>query len=214
MQGNAGKLFHQHPHGDCEALADLLSPRLHEALEYAIELHGRDARKQTQVPVLAHLLSVCALVQRDGGDEDEAIAALLHDALEDKPGETNPALLAKRFGPRVLSLIQLATDTPPGYTGGPKPPWRERKERYLEHVRKAPPSNLRVTVADKVDNARAILADYQRVGESLWSRFNAGKADQLWYYQSALAAYKEAGFCGPLLDELDQLVGQLVRTAT
>lgn len=194
-------------------MPDLLSPRLYEAVAYAFQLHGRDARKQTQVPVLAHLLSVCALVQQDGGDEDEAIAALLHDSLEDKPGETSPAVLSKRFGPRVLTLIQLATDTPPDYAGGPKPPWRDRKERYLEHVRQAPPSNLRVTVADKVDNVRAILADHSRVGESLWSRFNAGKKDQLWYYQSALAAYKEAGFSGPLLDELELLVGRLVRAA-
>ena len=194
-------------------MADLLSPRLQDALHYAIRLHGRDARKQSQVPILAHLLSVCALVQQDGGDEDEAIAALLHDVLEDKPRETSPAVLSERFGPRVLALIQLATDTPPDYAGGPKPPWRDRKERYLEHVRHASPSTLRVTIADKVDNVRAILADYQRVGESLWNRFNAGKADQLWYYQSALAAYKEAGFSGPLLDELDHLVGQLVRAA-
>ncbi len=194
-------------------MADLLTPRLQEALDYAIQLHGREARKHTQIPILAHLLGVCALVQQDGGDEDEAIAALLHDSLEDKPGEVTPALLAERFGPRVCEFVQLATDTPPDYTGGPKPPWRERKERYLEHVRRASPSTLRVTVADKVDNVRAILADYRRVGDSLWSRFTAGKADQLWYYQSALAAYKEAGFSGPLLDELDHLVGQLVHAA-
>ena len=194
-------------------MADLLSPRLQEALDYAIRLHGREARKQTQVPVLAHLLSVCALVQQDGGDEDEAVAALLHDSLEDKPGETSPTVLSQRFGTRVLALIQLGSDTPPEYAGGPKPPWRARKERYLEHVRHAPPSTLRVTVADKVDNVRAILADYHRVGEALWSRFNAGKADQLWYYQSALAAYKEAGVRGRLLDELEQLVGQLTRAA-
>jgi (p)ppGpp synthase/HD superfamily hydrolase len=194
-------------------MANLLSPRLQQALDYAIQLHGRNARKHSQVPILAHLLSVCALVQHDGGDEDEAIAALLHDSLEDKPGETSPAVLSKRFGPRVLELIQLATDTPPDYAGGPKPPWRDRKERYLEHVRQASPANLRVTVADKVDNLRAMLADYRRVGDSLWDRFNAGKPDQLWYYQSVLAAYKEAGFSGPLLDELDRLVGQLVHAA-
>ncbi len=194
-------------------MADRLSPRLQEALDYAIELHGRDTRKKSPVPVLAHLLAVCALVQQDGGDEDEAIAALLHDSLEDKPGETNPALLFDRFGPRVLALIQLATDTPADYAGGPKAPWRERKERYLAHVRRADPATLRVTVADKIDNVRAMLADYQRFGESLWERFNAGKADQLWYYQSALAAYKEAGFKGPLLDELDRLVRELVRVA-
>ena len=195
-------------------MADLLNPRLQKALDYAIKLHGRDARKQSQVPILAHLLSVCALVLQDGGDEDEAIAALLHDSLEDKPDETSPAILLSEFGPRVLALVQLATDTPPGYAGGSKPPWRERKERYIDHVRHASPSDLRVTIADKVDNVRAILADLHGFGESLWNRFNAGKSDQLWYYQTVLSAYKEAGCSGRLLDELDSLVSQLVRVAT
>jgi (p)ppGpp synthase/HD superfamily hydrolase len=88
-------------------MADLLRPRLQEALDYAIQLHGREARKQTQVPILAHLLSVCALVQQDGGDEAEAIAALLHDSLEDKAGETSPALLSERFGPLLDELDHL-----------------------------------------------------------------------------------------------------------
>lgn len=194
-------------------MADILSQRLQDALDYAIRLHGRDARKGTQIPVLSHLLSVCALVQHDGGDEEEAIAALLHDSLEDKPRETSPAEILARFGPRVLELIRVATDTSPDFAGGSKEPWRVRKERYLEHVRQAAPSTLRVTVADKVDNVRAILVDYQREGESLWGRFNAGKADQLWYYREALAAYKEAGFSGLLLDELERLVDRLVRAA-
>jgi (p)ppGpp synthase/HD superfamily hydrolase len=192
-------------------LPDLLNPRLLDALNYAIELHGRDARKKTQVPVLAHLLSVCALVQQDGGTEDEAIAALLHDALEDKPERTSAAVILKRFESDVCRLVQLCTDTPPDYAGGPKPPWRERKEWYLGQVRKESPKNLRVTVADKVDNLRAILADYRRIGESLWDRFNAPKGDQLWFYQAALDAYKEAGFNGPLLEEMDRLVTELVR---
>jgi (p)ppGpp synthase/HD superfamily hydrolase len=168
-------------------LPDLLNPRLLDALNYAIELHGRDARKKTQVPVLAHLLSVCALVQQDG-------------------------VILKRFeSSDVCRLVQLCTDTPPDYAGGPKPPWRERKEWYLGQVRKESPKNLRVTVADKVDNLRAILADYRRIGESLWDRFNAPKGDQLWFYQAALDAYKEAGFNGPLLEEMDRLVTELVR---
>ncbi len=194
-------------------MADHLSPELLTALAYAIWLHGRDARKQTDVPVLAHLLSVCALVQQDGGGTDEAIAALLHDSLEDKPGETTPALLTELFGERVRDLVVLASDTPSDYTGGAKPDWRKRKERYLEHIRHASPADLRVPAADKVDNVRAILADHQRVGESLWQRFNAGKADQLWFYSTALAAFKEAGFRGPLLDELERVVGELVRRA-
>ena len=189
---------------------DRLTQRLHEALELAIRLHGKDSRKASPVPALAHLFGVCALVQLDGGDEDEAIAALLHDSLEDKPGEISAGEIERRFGARVAALVQAATDTPPGFQGGRKPPWRERKEGYLARVRAADPRDLRVLVADKVDNLRSILADFARLGEPFWSRFNAGKQEQVWYYRSALAAYREAGFRGPLVDELERLVGELV----
>jgi (p)ppGpp synthase/HD superfamily hydrolase len=190
-------------------LTDTLTPRLANALQYAFQLFGSDARKGSQVPVLAHLLGVCALVQQDGGDEDEAIAALLHDVLEDKPSVARAEELQAQFGAQVLSLIETATDTPPGYTGGPKPPWKERKLRYLEHVRRLPPSELRVTVADKIDNVRSLLADYRRLGDSLWTRFNAGREDQLWYYQTALEAYEASGFKGPFMAELTQIIGEL-----
>ena len=190
-------------------MTDTLNPRLANAVQYAFQLFGSDARKGSQVPVLAHLLGVCALVQQDGGDEEEAIAALLHDVLEDKPSETRAEELRAHFGARVLSLIETATDTPPGYIGGPKPPWKERRLRYLDHVRRTSPSELRVTVADKVDNVRSLLADYRRLGDSLWTRFNAGREDQLWYYQTALEAYEASGFKGPLLAELTRLTGEL-----
>ena len=189
---------------------DRLTPRLQEALELAIELHGKDSRKASPVPALAHLLGVCALVQLDGGGEDEAIAALLHDSLEDKPREITRAEIERRFGARVAALVLAATDTPPDFAGGKKPPWKQRKEGYLARVRAADPGDLRVLVADKVDNLRSILADYARLGEAFWSRFNAGKEEQVWYYRSALAAYRAAGFRGPLVDELERLVGELV----
>lgn len=186
-----------------------ISPRLYQALELAFQLHGHDARKQSAVPYLAHLLAVCALVQQDGGDEDEAIAALLHDALEDKPQQISRQEILSLFGAHVLAIIETATDTPPDYQGGTKPPWRGRKENYLAHVRRSNPALLRVTIADKLDNARAILADYRRLGESVWERFNAGEDDQLWYYQSALAAFESAGVRGPLINELKRVVGLL-----
>ena len=194
-------------------MPDLLTPRLADAVSYTVQLFGRDARKQSTVPVLAHLFAVCGLVVHDGGDEDEAIAALLHDALEDKPLETSPAEIAKRFGERVLALIQTATDTPPDYRGGRKPSWKERKERYLQHVEQSPPRDLRVALADKVDNVRAMLADYRRHGEAFWNRFNAGKEDQLWYYRRALASYRAAGVQSHLLDELALLVDHLAEAA-
>lgn len=186
-----------------------LTPRLRAALEYAFLLYRDDARRGSNTPVLAHLLGVCALVQGDGGDEDEAIAALLHDALEDKPERTSRDELGARFGERVLALVATATDTPPEWTGGEKPPWRERKEGYLRRARRAEPGLLRVTIADKVDNLRAMLAEYRRLGERLWERFNAGRDHQVWYYRSALEAYRAAGARGPLLDELARLVREL-----
>jgi len=186
-----------------------ISQRLYQALEFTFKLHGQDARKASDVPYLAHLLSVCAMVQQDGGDEDEAIAALLHDALEDKPEETNRQEIRERFGERVVTIIDASIDVPLDYKGGAKPPWRQRKEAYLVHVRSADPRLLRITIADKVDNARAILADYQRLGDRLWERFNAGKKEQLWYYKSCVNAYESAGCQGPLLEELRRLVNQI-----
>ena len=191
------------------AAKDAISPRLRDALCLADRLQGHDTRKQSPGPMLAHLLGVCALVQHDGGDEDEAIAALLHDALEDKPEQITLAKIEESFGPKVASIVVVATDTPPDFGGGRKPPWRQRKERYLDTIRGSDPSLLRVTVADKVDNLRAILADYRRLGESFWSRFSAPKGDQLWYYRAALEAYHTSGFSGPLLNELERLVGEL-----
>jgi (p)ppGpp synthase/HD superfamily hydrolase len=186
-----------------------VSPRLKEALDLAIDLHGHDTRKESPVPLLAHLLGVCALVQHDGGDEEEAIAALLHDALEDKPDLITIDEISSRFGPRVATIVAIATDTSPDFRGGLKAPWRVRKQRYLETIRRADPSLLRVTIADKVDNLRAILADYRRLGEDFWSRFSAPKNDQLWYYRTALEAYRTSGFTSPLLNELERLVRQL-----
>lgn len=189
--------------------ADQITERLYQALQFTFKLHGRDARKASSVPYMAHLLAVCAMTQQDGGDEDEAIAALLHDALEDKPDETSREEIGQLFGEKVLKIVELSTDTPVEYRGGVKPRWRERKEYYLAHIRTSNPELLRVTLADKVDNARAIYSDYQRLGEDLWKRFNAGREDQIWYYESAVDAFKTAGVHGPLLEELERLVSQI-----
>jgi (p)ppGpp synthase/HD superfamily hydrolase len=186
-----------------------ISPRLYEALQLAFSLHGHDARKSSKIPVLAHLLSVCSLVQLDGGDEDEAIAGLLHDALEDKPQEVTPEDIEKRFGEKVHIIVEVSTDTPKDFKGGPKPPWRERKEAFLKHIRQSKPDLLRVTAADKVDNARAMLADHHILGSALWKKFNAPRVDQIWYYQEAVKAYQEAGFKSHLLNELQELVDRL-----
>jgi (p)ppGpp synthase/HD superfamily hydrolase len=193
-----------------------LYSRFEDALLYAIRLHRNDLRKGSTIPYIAHLLSVCALVLEDGGDEEEAIAALLHDALEDHPQEASREDMEKRFGPRVLSLVEGSTDTPPGYKGGKKPPWKDRKRTYIERVRSAGADGLRLSLADKLHNARAILADYRAIGDALWSRFNVGKSapteirsEIMWYYRSLIAAFRAAGATGHLIEELERTIADL-----
>lgn len=186
-----------------------LSDRMFSALNLAFALHGGDSRKSSNVPMIAHMFSVCALVLQDGGSEDEGIAALLHDALEDKPEKINRKEIEDRFGKKVLEIVEVSTDTPKNYQGGPKPPWRVRKEAYLDHIRQTDSRLLRVTVADKIDNARAILADYYHMGNKVWEKFNAPQQDQLWYYNASVEAYQSVGFSGYLLEELRRLVDQM-----
>ncbi len=181
-----------------------LTPRFEDALVYATQAHAGQRRKETGVPYVAHLLAVCALVLEDGGDEDEAIAALLHDVVEDQGGAARAAEVRERFGDRVADIVVACSDT----DAKPKPPWRPRKEAYLAHVSAAPDAARRVSLADKVHNARAILADYRLVGEAVWSRFSAGGDDQMWYYESLVDALRRDA-ASPLHDELTRVVGEL-----
>ncbi len=190
-------------------MPDNLTPRLYDALSYTFQLFGRDSRKGSSVPVMAHLLSVCAIVQQDGGSEDEAIAGLLHDALEDKPHETSEDEIRRRFGEDVACMVRIATDTPREWVGGPKPDWKRRKQGYIDRVVTEAPALLRPTVADKIDNLRAILAEQQWIGDEFWARFKAGKEDQLWYYSACCQAYEKAGASPGLLRHLKVLVEEL-----
>lgn len=138
-----------------------------EALAYATHVHEGTFRKQTSIPYVAHLLAVCALVLEDGGNEEEAIGALLHDAVEDAGGSGRLAAIRKRFGNEVAEIVDGCSDT----HEDPKPEWRLRKVKYVEHLKKERNSSvLRVSLADKVHNLRAIVADYRTHGEALWSR--------------------------------------------
>lgn len=159
-----------------------LTPRFEAALVYAHQLHAAQRRKGSSIPYISHLLSVAALVLEDGGSEDEAIAALLHDAIEDQGGATTRAEILQRFGPTVTAIVDGCTES----DIIPKPPWKERKQAYLTDMRQAPASVLRVAIADKLHNVRSTLADLQREGETVWERFNADKADILAYYQAFL----------------------------
>ncbi|MBI4503853.1 MAG: HD domain-containing protein [Gemmatimonadetes bacterium] len=184
-----------------------LSPAFRKAFEVAAELHAHQERKGSGVPYVAHLMGVTSLVLEDGGSEIEAIAALLHDAVEDQPrnGETRERI-GREFGHQVLEIVLACSDA----ESHPKPPWRERKERYLAHIPRLTAEARRVSLADKVHNARSLLADYRRVGEEVWKRFNAPKGDTLWYYRALVSAFRQRG-CEWLLDELERTVVELER---
>lgn len=182
----------------------VLSERFEEALIYSNQLHAEQKRKGTKIPYFAHLLAVTALTLEDGGDEDEAIAALLHDAVEDQGGLQTLAEIRKRFGARVATIVDELSDA---YTI-PKPPWRKRKEAYLMHLPHASTDVLRVSLADKLHNARSTLADYRQNGEVVWDRFRGGKSGTLWYYRALVDVFKKVS-SGYLTDELERVVVEL-----
>jgi GTP pyrophosphokinase len=187
----------------------VLTNRFEEALVYAAELHKKQRRKGTETPYVAHLLSVASLVLEHGGNEDEAIAALLHDAIEDQGGAPTREEIRRRFGDVVTAIVDGCTDA----EVIPKPPWRARKEAYIAHiVESSTPSVRLVSSADKLHNARSILGDFRLLGESLWNRFSGGKDGTLWYYRALVDAYHEAGGT-PILDELERTVDELERLA-
>lgn len=175
-----------------------------------MEAHGDQTRKGGGIPYVSHLLAVASLVLEAGGNEDMAIAGLLHDAIEDT--DTTAADIGDRFGPRVAAIVEGCTDT----DQIPKPPWRPRKERYLAHLRspETPADVLTVSRADKLHNARSMLLDYRFLGETFWRRFNADVEEQLWYLSSLVDVFTER-LPGPMTDELrrvrDQLAAEVAR---
>jgi (p)ppGpp synthase/HD superfamily hydrolase len=159
-----------------------LGPRFLRAFQFAFQAHAGQARKASTIPYIAHLMGVTALVLEAGGDEDLAIAALLHDVVEDCGGAPMLAKIRKQFGNRVAEIVEGCTDA----DTYPKPPWRERKENYLAHLRCADGDTRLVSAADKLNNVRSILSDYREVGEFVWERFNGGREGTLWYYRTLL----------------------------
>jgi (p)ppGpp synthase/HD superfamily hydrolase len=187
----------------------MLTSRFEEAFIYASRLHAKQNRKGTKIPYIAHLLGVTALVLENGGDEDEAVAALLHDAVEDQGGLRTLQEIHRRFGDRVADIVDGLTDT----YSFPKPPWRERKIYYIDHLRSASPEVRRVSLADKLHNARAILFTLQTEGEKTWDRFHGGKSGMLWYYRTLVSVFQEGG-SDFLISELDRVVSQIERLAS
>jgi len=190
----------------------ILSDRFERAVMYAARHHKKQKRKGTHIPYISHLLSVAGIALEYGAGEDEAIAALLHDAVEDPGGRRVEEVreeIRKLFGDRVMEIVEGCTDT----DVSPKPPWRERKEAYIAHIRNASPSVRLVSSADKLQNAQCILKDYRNIGEALWSRFTGGREGTLWYYRALVSSFRE-GHETPVVEELDRVVTELERLAS
>ena len=183
-----------------------LTPRFDDAFRYAHDVHNTQTRKGTGSPYVSHLMGVASLVLDDGGNEDEAIAALLHDAAEDHGGRDRLEDIRTRFGDAVAKIVEDCTDS----WSEPKEPWLERKQAYIQHARHLSGSSLRVSAADKVHNAYAILRDLRNFGERVFERFQATPDDVVAYYESLVRAYREAGG-GLLVDELDRIVRGIQR---
>lgn len=166
--------------------ATALGPRFADALELASNLHAGQVRKGTRIPYIAHLLAVTALVLENGGDEDAAIAALLHDAVEDAGGAATLDLIRDRFGDTVADVVEQCSDT----DQTPKPPWRDRKQAYIASVPHKSERAVLVSVADKVHNARAIVDDFNDVGAEVWRRFNATPDEIVWYHRELTEAFR------------------------
>ncbi len=176
------------------------------ALGFATRLHARQLRKETDIPYISHLIAVAGLVLEHGGARDEAIAGLLHDAIEDCPTDYPDGRaqlrrdIEREFGPEVLAIVEGCTDA----DVDPKPPWRARKESYLAHLAKAPPAVRLVSCADKLHNARAIVADLRVMGPALFERFTGKRDGTLWYYRALAAEFARGG--------PEQLAAELGRT--
>lgn len=188
------------------AVAPILTGRLSDALAVAVRLHAGQVRKGTTVPYVSHLLGTCAIALEYGADEDEAIAALLHDTIEDCDPELARAEV-DRFGPLVHTLVEACTDT----DVIPKPPWRQRKEAYLARIATEGHGALLVSASDKLHNARAIAADLHGHGPAVWERFNP-EGDPRWYYRSLVETYRANLEHNPaLIAELDRTVTEMER---
>jgi (p)ppGpp synthase/HD superfamily hydrolase len=173
---------------------------------YAARLHATQLRKGTTRPYVAHLLGVASLVLTYGGDEDAAIAALLHDAVEDQGGKPQLQKIRSTFGARVARIVEGCTDA----DTVPKPPWRERKEKYLRHLRVANSSVRLISAADKLYNAQETLMDARELGDAIWERFHATKQDTLWYYREVIEILKRKG-PRALAGELERVVEELAK---
>ena len=173
------------------------SPRIVDAFACTYELHRTQVRKGSHVPYITHLMGVAAIVGRYGGDEDQFIAALLHDAVEDQGGKDTLDLIRERFGGTVATYVDGCTDS----DQTPKPPWQERKEQFIEASTQASPKQKLIIAADKLHNVRSIVSDLHERGNAVWKMFKGGRENTLWYYGEMVRALS-TGWSHALLREL------------
>jgi len=192
------------PRGSKNASSPLFSPKFQKALDYAARVHARQVRKKTGRPYIGHLMNVASIVIEYGGDEEMAIAALLHDAVEDQGGLPRLREIRKKFGKRVAHIVDGCTDS---YIE-PKLPWLERKRAYVERIRRESVEVLLVSAADKLSNVRETLHDLRTQGSGVFERFAGKKEGTLWYYRALVEEFRKAG-SNPLADELARAVSEL-----
>jgi len=188
-----------------------LSPLFEAALQFALTAHKGHLRKGTQIPYVAHLLAVASIVLDYGGDEDGAVAALLHDSVEDRG--VDPEEIRRRFGDKAADIVVACSDSLEKNPDN-KADWRERKDAYLEHLKTAPPPVILVSAADKLHNVRSIVKDLLEIGHRVWTRFKGGKDGSLWYYETLVKTLKARGEHRMLVDELARTVAELQRLAS
>ena len=186
-----------------------LSPKFEEALVFANQMHQGQLRKNTLSPYIGHLLGVTAIAMEYGANETEAIAALLHDVVEDCGGAERQREIEEKFGREVGEIVAGCTDT----DETPKPPWRERKEKYIAHLKSASASTRLVSAADKLYNTQSVLRILREKGDDVWDRFKGGKEGTLWYYRSLVEAFRDHGRSA-LVEELDRVVSEIERIAS
>jgi hypothetical protein len=193
------------------------SENFEKAFCWAADLHRTQCRKGTSIPYITHLMAVAAIVGENRGTEDEVIAALLHDAIEDTDATYN--MLVDRFDKPVADIVKACSDA----DVKPKPEWEKRKKDYIAHIVGASESVRLVSAADKLANARSVLADLRVLSDALWGRFNGGKVGTLWYYRSLVSVFRIAG-SSPIVgkhdrtkvvvEELDRVVTEIERLAS
>ncbi len=191
-----------------------LTARFDEALAFASQVHRTQSRKGGAIPYIAHLLAVTALVLENGGDEDTAIAALLHDTVEDQGGLPMLERVRAAFGPRVAAIVMEVSDN----EGDPKPPWKTRKQSFIEAVPHLSSEARLIALADKLHNVRSTIDEFRRVGDVVWTRFHGRRDGTLWYYREVLAALNVPRADTqvtnePLLQELTRAIKELFTLA-